>query len=130
MAAPEKLTIAQIEKELTKTMGTVSLAAEALGVCYNTLKRYIDKSPTLQAIIAHYRERRVDKAELKLEQAIVNGEPWAIALTLKTLGKNRGYVERTDVSQTSINIDYATLTDEQLKRIARGDNPVDVVTGG
>jgi hypothetical protein len=26
------------------------------------------------------------------------GEPWAVALTLKTLGKQRGYVERQEVT--------------------------------
>lgn len=96
MGAPQKYTIAEIEAALRKTLGAITLASEQLGASYNTIKRYVDKSPTLQSLIAHYRERRVDKAELKLEEAIGNGEPWAIALTLKTLGKKRGYVERIE----------------------------------
>jgi hypothetical protein len=38
------------------------------------------------------------------------------------------FTDKTE--QTSINIDYTTLTDKQLERIARGDNPLDVITGG
>lgn len=98
MGAPEKLTIKQIEAELKITHGAITLAAENLGVVYNTVRRYVDKSPTLQDLIIHYREMKVDKAELKLEQAIQNGEPWAIALTVKTLGKRRGYIERQEIT--------------------------------
>ena len=28
----------------------------------------------------------------------MNGEPWAIQMTLKTIGKSRGYVERQEVT--------------------------------
>jgi hypothetical protein len=98
MGAPEKYTVKQIEIELKRTYGAITLAAENLDCAYNTIRRYVDKSPRLQKLIEHYRERRVDKAELKLEQAIANGEPWAIALTLKTLGKKRGFVERQEVT--------------------------------
>lgn len=96
MGAPEKYTVAQIEAELKKTLGAISLTAENMGASYNTIQRYVDKSPKLQNLIAHYRERKVDKAELALEKAIGNGEPWAVSLTLKTLGKHRGYVERVE----------------------------------
>jgi hypothetical protein len=98
MGAREKYTVAQIEAELKTTHGAITLAAENLGAAYNTVRRYVDKSPRLQQLIIHYREMKVDKAELKLEQAIQNGEAWAIALTLKTLGKDRGYVERQELT--------------------------------
>ena len=40
----------------------------------------------------------IDTAELKLWQSIQNGEAWGITLCLKTLGKDRGYVERQELS--------------------------------
>ena len=40
----------------------------------------------------------VDLAEQKLWESIQHGEPWGITLCLKTLGKDRGYVERQEVS--------------------------------
>ena len=48
---------------------------------------------------AGYQECRgelVDYGELALRRAVVDGEPWAVGLVLKTLGRDRGYVERTE----------------------------------
>jgi hypothetical protein len=36
----------------------------------------------------------------------------------------------TKQENTNINIDYTTLTDKQLERLARGDDPLDVITAG
>lgn len=98
MGAPKKYTVDQIEVELRKVHGAITLAAENMGASHNTIRRYIERSAHLRQVLAHYRERKVDTAELKLEAAISNGEPWAIALTLKTLGRNRGYVERQELT--------------------------------
>jgi hypothetical protein len=98
MGAPNKYTVNEIAEKLEKFHGAITLAAESLGASYNTVKKYIDKSSTLKEIMEKHRERRVDKAELKLEQAIDNGEPWAISLILKTQGKARGYVERQEIT--------------------------------
>lgn len=117
MGAPKKYTVAQIEEALRQTMGAITLAAERLGASYNTVRRYVDRSPNLQKLIEHYRERRVDKAELKLEQALTNGEPWAISLVLKTLGRNRGYVERKEI--TGAEGDDVTI------RVVYGDDGTD-----
>lgn len=38
----------------------------------------------------------IDISEQKLRAAVMNGEPWAVAMVLKTLGKSRGYVERAE----------------------------------
>lgn len=97
MARKQKFTAEQVEKALVDRMGTIALAADVLGCNALTVYRYLERYPRLKEVVAHFRERRVDKAELKLEEAIVKGEAWAIALTLKTLGKKRGYVERQEV---------------------------------
>jgi hypothetical protein len=44
------------------------------------------------------REEIVDYAEMGLRGAVLNKEAWAIAFSLKTLGKSRGYVERQEVT--------------------------------
>jgi hypothetical protein len=41
---------------------------------------------------------QVRKQQPSPTTAILNGEPWAIALALKTLGKSRGYVERAELA--------------------------------
>ena len=37
----------------------------------------------------------LDKAEARLFDAMERGEPWAIRMVLMTLGRSRGYVEKT-----------------------------------
>lgn len=123
MGAPEKYTVPQMEAALRQTRGLLTLAAERLGASYNTVKRYVDRSPTLQAVVEESRERRVDMAELKLDEMIKNGEPWAVQMTLRTLGRSRGYVERQEHEVTgkdgkdltfTIRIDRANSGEEQL----------------
>jgi hypothetical protein len=48
------------------------------------------------AAIKRQRERMLDLCELKLYAAIQQGESWAIQYFLRTIGKHRGYVERTE----------------------------------
>jgi len=89
---------ADILKALEETHGMIYLAASALGCSPHTIYRHAAKNPKVQGVIDSYRGKLVDKAELKLEQAVMAGEPWAVTLTLKSLGKNRGYVERQEVT--------------------------------
>jgi hypothetical protein len=98
MAGKPQYTNARILAALAQTNGTVYLAAEALGCHPDTIFRRIKQHPAVaQAVYAH-RGRRVDRAELKLDAAVDAGEPWAVALVLKTLGKDRGYVERQEMT--------------------------------
>jgi hypothetical protein len=89
---------ANIIKALERTHGMIYLAAEDLGCAAITIYRRAEKVQAVQDTINSYRGKLVDKAELKLEQAILSGEPWAIQFTLKTIGKSRGYVERQEVT--------------------------------
>lgn len=87
-----------IIEALHRTHGMIFLAAKELGCAPVTIYRHAAKDKKIQEIIDSYRGQLIDKAELKLEQAVLNGEPWALNLTLKTLGKNRGYIERQEIT--------------------------------
>lgn len=60
----------------------------------------------LEDAVIQGRNARLDFAESKLDQNINNGDTTAIIFLLKTLGKERGYVERqenkTDVKVSGI----------------------------
>ena len=101
---------ADIIAALEKTHGMVYLAAESLGCSAMTIYRRAAKEKKIQNTIDSHRGKLIDKAELKLEQAVMNGEPWAVTLTLKSLGKNRGYVER----QEQVNIEGKPMTIEWI----------------
>lgn len=74
----------------------VYVAARQMGCSPDTIKARLAKSKKLRAIKEAEEELVLDTSELKLKQAILNGEPWAIKFALATKGKNRGYVERTE----------------------------------
>lgn len=82
---------------LKKTKGMVYIAAKTLGCDPDTILNRARKEPAIAAELKAQRGEVVDTAELKLLQAINDGQPWAIALMLKTQGKDRGYTEKSEV---------------------------------
>ena len=96
MTAGIKLNKKKVEEALRETHGNFQLAGRKLNCTRQAIHRYVDKYPDLQVIVQEERDAVIDVAESALQRAVLNGEPWAIALTLKTIGKKRGYVEKTE----------------------------------
>lgn len=96
MADKPHFTAAQVIAALQETKGMMFLAAKRLGCSHETIRRYCQRYPTVQAAKDAERGEMVDTAELKLWQSIQNGEAWGIAYCLSRLGKDRGYVERVE----------------------------------
>ena len=89
---------ASIIEALESVNGMIYLAARKLGCAPKTIYRRMAKSETIREAVEDSRGELIDISEQKLRQAVLNGEPWAVALVLKTLGKKRGYVERTELT--------------------------------
>lgn len=98
---PQVYTDEQIIEALKKSRGLVYTAAERVGCDADTIYTRAKQSPAIRAAIKHQRGKIIDRAEEKLFAAINAREPWAVALILKTLGKDRGYVERTETRVVS-----------------------------
>jgi hypothetical protein len=81
--AKKKLTNDQIRAALINSRGLTTLAADALGVDWKTIQRYIVASQPLQDLIQVMRHKRTQFAKSKLDEAIMRGESWAIMFTLK-----------------------------------------------
>jgi Bacterial regulatory protein, Fis family len=110
----------ELADALEATHGKVYLAAEKLAMSPTGLYARIRKDVDLQAIVDLYDGRLTDAAELKLEQAIVAGEPWAIALQLKTKGKSRGYTEKLEVQQSGrLTVELEPKVGPELDRAIR-----------
>lgn len=89
-------TAARIIEALGSTQGLLSLAARRAGVSYSTVKRYAAESPTVKQAVQDAKSSTLDFAEGKLYQAISQGNLTAIIFYLKTQGKARGYIERSE----------------------------------
>jgi len=76
----------------------VYLAARKIGCNPQTIYNRMEKIPAIREAVENARGEMVDISEQKLRAAVMNGEPWAVAMVLKTLGKSRGYVERQEVT--------------------------------
>jgi hypothetical protein len=96
----QRYTAKQVAKVLVETKGMLFIAAERLGCDPETIRNYCKRYPSVQAARDAQRGAMVDLAELKLWQSIQNGEAWGITLCLKTLGKDRGYVEQQKLALT------------------------------
>jgi hypothetical protein len=86
-----------VEAKLRELGGNMAAVARALGVTRGAVFIFVRDHPTLKRVMLDCREARIDVAESALDRAVLNGEGWAISLTLKTIGKDRGYIERQEV---------------------------------
>jgi hypothetical protein len=89
-----KYAISKVIDALRTHHGLLVLAADELECSRQTLYNYAEKYPAVAAVLAEERERFVDLAEHGLYHHLVEKAPWAIALVLKTLGRQRGYSDR------------------------------------
>lgn len=94
MTSRQRYTQAQVIAALRDTKGMVYLAAKKLGCEAQTIYNYRDRYPAVRAEMEQQDGEVDDAAEMKLYQAIIAGEPWAVQFRLRTKGKGRGYVER------------------------------------
>lgn len=92
----ENVIIAQLQR----SHGNVSHAASALGLTRSGLSNRIHNSEALQQVLLDARQTIVDTAENALMAAVVAKQGWAVCFALKTLGKDRGYVETQQLQQS------------------------------
>jgi hypothetical protein len=100
MSTGRDITNDQIVEKLKEAKGNMTLAAKLLGCTRQMVWKRAKTIQKIQDAIDESREVAVDHAESALQRAVLEGDFRAIAFTLKTLGKDRGYVERmeTEVS--------------------------------
>lgn len=80
--------------------GMITLAARQLDMTPQGVRMRVNEHPELQVILAEAKEHMKDRAESRLLDCIEGGEGWAICFYLKTQAKDRGYIERTELSNS------------------------------
>lgn len=83
---------------LYKTKGIVSSAAEIINLTRDSHYKWLKDSKEYAEAYAAVKESVLDWAESKLHDIMQEGNTAAILFYLKTQGKQRGYVERTEVT--------------------------------
>jgi len=100
----EHFTLEQIELAFIQAKGIVSDAAKKLKIdgkpiSRKTLHDWINQEPAIAEFQQNGREDLLDLAESKLITNIRKGKENSIIFALKTLGRNRGFVERIEYAE-------------------------------
>ena len=97
MSNRDRYTQHRVIDAIKQAQGIKAAAAQALGCSRQTVTNYIDRYPAVKEAYQEARDTSLDLAESKLI-ALVEREEWpAIRFMLITLGKDRGYTERTEI---------------------------------
>lgn len=109
-----KIKLEDALREVEGSYGNVSAIAARLGVNRGTIHRLKKEWPELQEAINEERDALKDHAEGKLAKLIDDENITAIIFYLKTQARERGYVERQEVTGAdggalSIKVEYANF---------------------
>lgn len=91
---PVGITNQDIEIALRKHAGNVTDAANFLGMGVSAVRWRINNSEHLGKVRREIVDSLVDETESQLFKLVKAGNPSAVFFVLKTLGKDRGYVEK------------------------------------
>lgn len=91
-----KVSIKRIVEAYNKKGCNISATCAALGISRQSFYNYKDSSEKLREQIEEADEAILDFAESKLMEHIDDGDVTSLIFFLKTKGKARGYVERTE----------------------------------
>lgn len=85
---------------LEKSLGVVTTAAKAVGIDRSTHYDWYNNDPEYSAAVDSISDIALDFAESQLHKQIQGGEVSSTIFYLKTKGKKRGYVEKTEVEHS------------------------------
>lgn len=109
------ITIEKIAEVYKKKGCNITATCAALNISRRTFYQKKEKSKSLQDLLAEADESMLDFAESKLIEHINNNDITSLIFFLKTKGKKRGYVERTehDVNANPFQELMESVTDEE-----------------
>lgn len=84
---------------LEKSLGVVTTACKTAGCSRETFYKYCRDDEEFKSKVDDIANVTLDFAESQLHKQIMDGNTSATIFYLKTKGKNRGYIERSEVQQ-------------------------------
>ena len=110
-----KVSNAVIASTLLKCEGNLAATARKLKMRRNTLRDRISTSPDLVVIASDQREGVIDDAETNIFMAAKLGDLPACKFVLSTIGKDRGYGQRSEVTGIGGGPIEATVTYKKVQ---------------
>lgn len=93
---------------LEKSLGVVTTACKSVGIDRSTFYDYLKNDAEFAAAVSDIENIAIDFAESQLHKQIQKGDTTATIFYLKTKGKKRGYVEKTetDINVNKIEVEF------------------------
>lgn len=107
-----------IVKAMEKTLGIVTTACTKVGIARSTFYEWYSDDEAFRKEIDSIDDMALDFAESELHKQIKGGIPASTIFYLKTKGKSRGYIERTEVTGRDGESLFGNVSDEKAKQIA------------
>lgn len=86
---------------LEKSLGVVTTAVKSVGVARSTFYKWVNLDKDFAKKVKDIENITLDFAESQLHDQIKNGNTSATIFYLKTRGKKRGYIEKSELDLTS-----------------------------
>lgn len=100
-----------------KCLGNITLACENVGIDRGTYYNWIERDEAFRAEVEAANEVSIDFVENALMKQIKEGNTTATIFYLKTKGKQRGYVERQEVTgRDGSALIPSRMTDEEIQQ--------------
>lgn len=106
---------------LEKSLGIVTTACRNVGIARDTHYRWLRDDDGYRKEVESIEGIALDLAESKLHEEILGGNTAAIIFFLKTKGKRRGYIERSEVETTIKQPDFSGISTSELMDILKND---------
>ena len=107
---------AQMLEALEASLGIVTSACKAVGIHRSTHYDWMRSDEAYRMAVRDIDDVAVDFAESQLHRLIKEGNPAANIFFLKTKGKHRGYIERTETEHIGepqvVHVIYEDVLDE------------------
>ena len=85
---------------LEKSLGIVTTACKQVGIARSTHYEWMESDPEYKKAVESLSDVALDFAESKLMKSIENGSDTATIFYLKTKGKKRGYIEKSEMTHS------------------------------
>ena len=100
---------------LEKSLGVVTTACKNAGLHRSTYYDYYNNDEEFQSKVEDIQNIAIDFAESQLHKQILDGNSTSTIFFLKTKGKKRGYIERSEIAHE--------VSSSQFNFIVEGEEP-------
>ncbi len=99
-------------------LGNISIACTLSGIARQTFYNWMSNSEAFAQVVDDVREKTIDYVESKLMKNIKEGKETSAIFFLKTQGKSRGYVERSEhIIKPGLDDMSDNELDDEIKRL-------------